>query len=203
MTHSTAVWKARPILLGLLSVIVAVASFLSADAPAWAGRRWFKSAKGGYQVGIPNEWYVKEIMGEGIYQAALSREKVEKQGDLYQYGVSVLRVRDWHSMFKFSTNDPSAMALEYATRLAGEDEGKGQSAVIGLPAPLRGVQSSLFRITKHGGTDDCLAMWLVVVPQGTEWFHALWEVPCKERAAHEAEITSMFQGLTVLPKWGK
>ena len=180
----------------------AILALAAIDSPLLAASRWFKSAQGGYQVGIPKEWHVKEVADDRSYQAALSREKVEKEGDLYQFGVSILRLRDWRSAFKFTSTDPDAMSLEFANRLAGHDEGEGQSLVIALPGPLRGRPSSLFHIVKRGGTDACLDMWLVTAPQGAEWFHALWEIPCKESDAHESEINIMVQDLTVFPKWG-
>src|SRR2546425_12529204 len=73
-------------------LVVLAGSMLSPLHVAEAGTRWFKSKAGGYQVGIPDSWHVKETPGRESYQAALSREQVANPGDLYRYGLSVLRV---------------------------------------------------------------------------------------------------------------
>src|SRR6266481_8565892 len=67
-------------------LVMLAGSMLSPLHVAEAGTRWFKSKAGGYQVGIPDSWHVKEIPGRESYQAALSREQVEKPGELYRYG---------------------------------------------------------------------------------------------------------------------
>jgi len=183
-------------------LVMLAGSMLSPLHVAEAGTRWFKSKAGGYQVGIPDSWHVKEIPGRESYQAALSREQVEKPGELYRYGLSILRVKDYHSFLKFEASDPAELAMRFASGLAGADGGSQQGLLISTPGSLRGMDSWRFRITKGGGTPECAAMWLVVGIKGSEWVHALWEVPCGEREAREREIESMVEGLVVLPKWG-
>ena len=186
------------------AALIVTCGLLTASVPpsSAADLETFVSEAGGYQVALPRSWHHKEIPGNGTYQAALSREKVEKQGDLYTYGLSILRLRDYRDMMEFSTRNSSEMAWEYANRLAASFEG-GQNVLIALPTTGHGMDMSLFRIVAGGGTDDCLSMWLLVGVKGKQWFHALWEIPCSDREAHEDEINQMLESLVVDPKWAK
>ena len=123
----------RLLLIALLSI-----SPLLLNESARAGTRWFKSKAGGFQVGIPDGWHVKENPSQQSYQAALSREKVEKEGNLHQYGISVLRVKDYHSFLKFDAPSAAELAMRFATNLAGGATDAPQGLLISMPGTLRG-----------------------------------------------------------------
>lgn len=162
----------------------------------------FKSDRGGIRVQVPASWYVKEVPGPTSYQVYLSREKVEKKGDLYTYGLGIVRLRDYHDAFKFEGSSPEQIALEFANRRASRSSTGGQSMVIAMPASIEDMKAFKYRIVSGGGTDDCLSMWVLVGIKKKQWIHALWEIPCKERDAQEPAVEAMIQSLVIDPEWG-
>ena len=191
------------LVLSLLAVWAGFgATIAAADDTPTTSIQQFRSVAGGVTLDVPATWHVKELPGEQLYQAFLSREKVEKQGDLYTFGVSITRYRNYRDAFKFTSSSPASMALEFANRIAAGMSKGGQSIVISMPGSISGMNSYKYYIGVNGGTEECLGMSLVVGIKGKAWFHALWEIPCKERVAHESEVDAMIRSLKVDTKWG-
>jgi hypothetical protein len=161
----------------------------------------FASKKGGYELLIPEGWHRTEISQKGYYEAALSREKVETEEDVYTYGVSIVRFSDYRRVLPFEGNDPAKIAQQYADRLAGHYIGIGETTVMPLPAGEHGVETSGFEIVAFEDMPECLYFRLVIAVEGAEWFHAQWEIPCRERAARADELQRMVDSLAISPKW--
>lgn len=166
--------------------------------------RVFGTAAGGFRVAVPQAWHLQELPGAEVYQAFLSREKVEKKGDLYTYGLSVLRLRDYRKAFKLRATRPADVALEYATRVAAQLAGGQGGTVIGLPTGNHGLELTQYRVLGGQGP-DCVSGTLLIGVSGTSWFHALWESPCSEseEPKRSAEILAMVESLYVEAKWGE
>jgi hypothetical protein len=186
----------------LLSCTIDLPRPTEADQENFATKQ-FVSEQGGVEVQIPAAWYVKEVPGDESYQAFLSREKVDKPEDMFQFGVSITRVKDYRRAFKFKSSRPADMAGEYAQRIASGVEKSAKNLVISMPTSLVGMSAYKFQIVSGGGTDKCLDMWLVVGIKGKEWVHALWELPCKERPSNETAVKAMMDSFKVNQKWGK
>lgn len=187
------------------SLVGAAAAALLVLVPAGSGTGsgtgyvTFQSTAGSYEVSLPESWHRREMVGDGWYQGALSREPVDKPEDVYAYGVSILRLKDYGIVLEFENDDPDEIVLEFANRV-----GKivhEQNRVTALPADERADGMRTFRIVAGEGTEDCLALWLVVSLVERKWFHAQWEIPCAEQELHSAEIRKMVGSLVVSPEW--
>ena len=187
-----------------LLVAMGFGLFHSAETTAQKSEmRTFTSEQGGVELSIPTAWFVKEVPGDERYQEFFSREKVEKEGDLFLVGVSITRVKDYRRAFKFKTTRPADIATEYANRIAA-GVGKGsRNLVISMPGSIAGMNAYTFRISAGGGSPECISMWLVVGIKGKEWVHALWEVPCTESEANSADVNAMIDSFKVDKEWGK
>jgi len=160
----------------------------------------FASKKGGYELSIPGDWHRTEISKKGYYEAALSREEVRTEEDVYTYGVSIVRFADYRRVFPFDEADPQTVAQQYANRLAGQYIGIGETTVMPVDGIDRGVATSEFEIVAFEDTPECLYFRLVIAIEGTRWFHAQWEIPCRERPAKSDELQTMIDSLTISRK---
>jgi hypothetical protein len=172
-----------------------------ADPPAQLSS--FESIQGGFRVNVPKAWHIKEILQDEIYQGYFSRERVEKEGDLYTYGLSVLRLRDYRTTFQFTATTSDMIAIEYAARVAGQLNGGKGGTVVGLPTGKHGSKLSKYLVIGGEGA-ECVMGQLLIVVKGKKWFHALWEAPCSEaKLDHRIdELSAMVKSLWVEKKWG-
>jgi hypothetical protein len=184
----------------ILPLAVAVAA-LGPSARSTDELEPFASEKGGYELLIPRSWHRTEISQKGYYEAALSREQVETEEDVYTYGVSIVRLSDYKRVFPFEGDDPRKIAQQYANRLAGQYIGIGETTAMPLPGGRHGVETSAFEIVAYEGMPGCLYFRLVIAVEGAEWLHAQWEIPCRERAAHADELQRMVDSLAISPTW--
>lgn len=168
------------------------------------GSRVFETGAGGFRVAVPAAWHVKEIPGADLYQAFLSREKVEEKGDRYTYGLSVVRLRDYRKSFTLESKAAADVAQEYATRVAAQLAGGEGGTVVGLPTGDHGLKLTKYMVLGGKGP-DCVSGTLLIGVSGKRWFHALWECPCSEGKEEEriSEINAMVESLHVDSKWGE
>ena len=162
----------------------------------------FTTGAGGFSLDLPAGWHRVEETGPRSYRAVLSREKVEKQGDSYTYGLSVTRYRGWRDFMPALPADPGAAAEAYANQLASQFEG-GQTVVIdgGYDATY-GMNLRYFHVAASLGTADCLQVRLLIGIDGKQWFTALWKVPCAEFESLDKEVRHVRESLRIEEKWG-
>lgn len=175
-------------------------SLLSAGEEPW---KTFETAVGGVRLEIPEGWFIKEIDQDQAYQAFLSREKVEKEGDLYTYGVSIMRLRNYRKVFSFKSQTVDEILLEYANQVAANLSGGETAMVIALPASDHGLKLQRFQMMAGRGP-ECLRLNLLAGLRGKQWVHALWEIPCSEAKddARTEEIAHMIKTFYVEKQWG-
>ena len=161
----------------------------------------FVSRTGGFQIGKPDSWHVKEGPADVLYEGFISRERLDRPNARFVVGMTVMRARDHGSVYGFTSRKPSVMAEQFAEGLAG---------LMGEPNKVTPMPSRLdknlyeFKI-RAGAGEDCREMWLVARPGSKEWFHALWEAPCDE--AREQNLIGLMKDMAATlkleRKWGE
>jgi len=165
--------------------------------------RVFTSAPGAFSVRIPAGWFVKEIPSPETYEGYFSREKIDVAGDIYTYGLNVVRLRDYKTKFGLQAKSNRARAREYVDRYAAKLDMFGNPEVKIVAGNLPGMEAWSFELLVNVGTPSCVWTRIIVGIYRKEWFHAMWEVPCDQRTEKEAEIESMAQSLEVSTSWGE
>jgi hypothetical protein len=177
--------------LTLLGLALAVGSAAGGEV------RPFVSEAGGFSLEIPADWQVSEKPSDGSYRGLL---KSGRAGGALRYDLTVLRLADYRETVRLPTDDPQEMARAYANSIGAMFPGDS-NLVIELPSVKRGMELSFFRIEAGTGTENCMSFWLLHGIEGTQWFHALWEVPCSMRQELEPEINAMTVSLRVRRAW--
>ncbi len=71
-----------------------------------------------YNVSLryPIDWHVKEHASQGVYQLFISKEKVEKPGDIYLTGIGIVKVSNAKETIKLKASEPLEVANEFLKR---------------------------------------------------------------------------------------
>src|SRR5438445_7748406 len=103
-------------LVSLVTALAFVTIITRADQATQvpSGMRVYASQRGGFQVMAPDSWHFKELPSEGPYKAALSREPIGDDGEMYKYGLAIWRARDYRHLLDMKSRKPSEVAAEFA-----------------------------------------------------------------------------------------
>jgi hypothetical protein len=164
--------------------------------------RTFASVPGGFTLRIPSDWFIKEIPSPDVYEGYFSRERIDVVGDVYSYGVNIVRLRDHSQKFRLRAKTSRGKAREYVDRYAAQLDMFGNPQVKPLAGDIPGMETSSFEVLVNVGTPSCVWTRVLVGMKRKEWFQGIWEVPCDQRDAKEADIEAMIKSLEVSPSWG-
>jgi hypothetical protein len=189
---------AAALAVGTLSVRTVSADDAKIDDDAV---RTFASVPGAFSLRIPSGWFVKEIPSPDVYEGYFSRERIDVVGDVYSYGVNIVRLKDFSLKFRLHAKSSQGKAREYVDGYAAQLDMFGNPQVKRLAGDIPGMETSSFELLVNVGTPSCVWTRILVGLKRKEWFHAIWEVPCDQRDAKEAEIETMIKSLVVSPSW--
>ncbi|HZE89097.1 MAG TPA: hypothetical protein VE404_06085, partial [Verrucomicrobiae bacterium] len=143
----------------------------------------------------------KEVASDRTYHAVLSREEVPDVAARYKYGVTIIRLKDYHDSLKFTTDDPEKIPAEFAVQTIIARGAK--PLYLGHERSLGGIWYHEFNVPI--GWDDagtCVQLTLLINLRGNEWLEAMWEVPCPEAKALHKELKTITESLRVSRRWG-
>lgn len=101
------------IAISLFLLLKPTYSFPEETAPGKNGWTTHTQAAHAVEITYPKKWFKKEHFPQGLYQLFLSREKVEKPGDVFLVGISLVKIYRGSEVVGLRSNHPFPMAVAY------------------------------------------------------------------------------------------